>query len=71
MADIFRMIRSRRMKWERHVVCVEEKRNAQKICQEKLKERVYLEDVGIDGMVMFKLISKDVDWSRVTQDGDW
>jgi hypothetical protein len=35
MADIFRMIRSRRMRWERLVVCIEKKENAQKILVEK------------------------------------
>jgi hypothetical protein len=47
--DIIRQIKSRRMRWARHVVCMGEERMVYKVWWESLKEREHSEDGGVDG----------------------
>jgi hypothetical protein len=48
-SDIIRQVRSRRMRWARHVACMGEERKVYKFWWESPKERDHLEDQGIDG----------------------
>jgi hypothetical protein len=50
------MIKSRRMKWTRHVERVGEKRNAYRILVGSQNERDYYEDVDVSGRIISRLI---------------
>jgi hypothetical protein len=47
--DIVRQIKSRRMRWVRHVACMGEGRNLYRVLVEKLERKRSLEDQGVDG----------------------
>jgi hypothetical protein len=46
------MIKSKRMKWARHVARVGEKRNAYTVSVGKLERKNHLEDLGLDGRII-------------------
>jgi hypothetical protein len=48
------MIKSRRMRWARHVARMGEMRNAYKILVEILKGKAHAEDLGVDGKITLK-----------------
>jgi hypothetical protein len=55
--NVFRLIKSRRMRWTGHVICMGEMRNG--FWLESLKGRdhlEHLEDVGIDRRIILKWI---------------
>jgi hypothetical protein len=47
--DILRQIKSRRMRWARHVACIVEGTNIYRVLVGKLEGKKHLEDQGIDG----------------------
>jgi hypothetical protein len=47
--DIIRQIKSRRMRWTGHVVCMGGERNMTGFWWESLKEKDHLKDQGVDG----------------------
>jgi hypothetical protein len=54
--NIIQVIKSRRMRWARHVACMGEMRNAYNILVGKLKGRDHLEDTDIDGKIILEWI---------------
>jgi hypothetical protein len=50
--NIVRVIKTRRMRWEGHVACIEKIRNAYKILVENLKGRDHSKNLGINGKIM-------------------
>jgi hypothetical protein len=50
--NIIRVIKSRKMRWVGHVVCMEEIEMYRVFWLENLKGRDYLEDVGVDGRII-------------------
>jgi hypothetical protein len=54
--NIIRVIKSRRMRWTRHVACTGERRGAYRVLMGNLKERGHLEHLGLDGRVILILI---------------
>jgi hypothetical protein len=49
-------MKSRRMRWEGHVVHMGEMKNEYKILVENLNARDHLEDIGVDGRIILKWI---------------
>jgi hypothetical protein len=47
--DITRQMKSRRMRWARHVACIGEGRNVYRVLVPKPKGKNHLEDQGVDG----------------------
>jgi hypothetical protein len=54
--NIIRVIRSRRMKWKKHVVCMGSRRGAYKVLVGKPEGQNHLEDPGVDGRIILKRI---------------
>jgi hypothetical protein len=54
--SIFRIIKSRRMRWVEHVARMGEKRNAYRILVGKPEERDHWEDQDVGGWTIFKWI---------------
>ena len=52
--NTIRVIKSRRMRWAKHVACMGENRNSYRICLGSLKNRHYSEDLGIDVRIILK-----------------
>jgi hypothetical protein len=64
--NIFRVIKSRRMRWARHVAVWEKGEVHTGDWWGNLKERVHLEDPGVDGRIIFRWIFRKWDvrvWS--------
>jgi hypothetical protein len=63
LQNIIRVIKSRRMRWERHVECVEEGRGEVHIgfWWVHLRERDHLEDPDIDGRILLRWIFRKWD----------
>ena len=53
--NIVRVIQSRRMRWAKHVTCMEERRCVYKVLMGNLSEIDHLEDPGIDGRIVLTL----------------
>ena len=71
--NIFRMMKSRRMRWVGHVTCM----GREEVCTEfrwgNLRERDHLEDPGIGGRIIlrWKWVGEGgTDWTDLAQDGD-
>jgi len=54
--NIIRVIRSRRMKWKEHVVCMGNRRGVYRVLVGKTEGKNHLEDPGIDGKIILKWI---------------
>ena len=54
--NIFRVIKSRRMRWAVHVARMEERRSVTGIWWGNLRERDHLGDPGLDGRIKLKWI---------------
>jgi hypothetical protein len=68
--DIIKQIKSRRMRWARHMARMGEGRNVYRVCWESPKEKDDFEDQGIDGRMVSKwTLGRLVGgvWSRLTQ----
>jgi hypothetical protein len=55
--DIIRILRSRSRRWAGHVAHMGRKRNAYGACFKNLKERFYLEYLGMDGWIILNVFS--------------
>ena len=73
LPDIIRVIRSR-MRWAGHVARVGERRGTCRVLVECLRDRVHLEDPGVDGKIILKWISRKwdgaMDWIDLAEDRD-
>jgi hypothetical protein len=58
------MIKSRRMRWQLHVVCMGTRRGAHRVLMGVLKEIDHLEDLGLSGKRTLKWIFRT--WVRET-----
>jgi hypothetical protein len=58
--NIIRVIKSRGMRWAGNVACMGrgDRRGAYRVLWGDLRERDYLEDLGLDGRIIFKWILK-------------
>ena len=56
---IVRVIKSRRMRWARHVASVGERRGAYRVLVEKPEGKDHLEDRGVDGMIILRSIFRE------------
>jgi hypothetical protein len=69
--NIVRVIKSRRMRWARHVASVGERRGAYRVLVEQPEGKNHLEDSGVDGMIILRWIFRKWDvghglgWSRL------
>jgi hypothetical protein len=54
--DISRTIKSRRIRWVGHVVCIGELRNEQNVLVTKREVRDHSEDLSVDGRIILKRI---------------
>jgi hypothetical protein len=54
--NIFRVIKSRRMRWVGHVACMVDRRGVFRVLVGNLRERAHLGDTGIDGMITLRWI---------------
>jgi hypothetical protein len=54
--NIIRVIKSRRIRWVEHVICIGEMRNAYKILVRKPEGKSPLKDLGIDGRIILEWI---------------
>ena len=61
-SNIVRVIKSRRMRWAGHVAHMGRGEVHTGFWLENLKERECLEDPGVNGMIILKLIFKNWDW---------
>jgi len=59
--NIFRVIKSRKMRWAGHVACMGERRDVYSVLVGKLRERDHLEVPGVDGRIILKWIFKNLD----------
>ena len=59
--NIFRVIKSRRMKWAAHVARMVEKRGVHRVLGGNLRERDHLEDSGVDGRIILRWIFRKWD----------
>jgi len=50
--SIFRVIKSRRMRWAGHVACMGEREGVYRVCWGNLRERDHLGNPGIDGRII-------------------
>jgi hypothetical protein len=56
LPNIFRKIKSRRLRWSKHVACNRERRDAYRVLVGKPEGRNHLEDPGVDGRIRIKWI---------------
>jgi hypothetical protein len=56
--NIIRMIKSRRMRWERHVAQMGDMSGTYRVLEGDLRDRDHLEDLGIEGRIILKWILK-------------
>jgi hypothetical protein len=72
--NIVRVIKSRRMRWTRHVARMEERWGVYMFVVRKLGEEDYFEDPGVDRRIILRWISMKwdggVDWIELAQDRD-
>jgi hypothetical protein len=54
LPNIFRMIKSRKMRWMEHVVRMEKIGNAYKILVGKCERKISLEDIDVDGRIILE-----------------
>jgi hypothetical protein len=54
--NIIRVIKSQRMRWARHVACIEEMKNSYETVVRKPERRDQLTDLGEDGRIILKWI---------------
>jgi len=59
--NIFRVIKSRRMRWTGHVARMGERRGVYRILVGKLRERDHLGDQGVDGRIILRWIFRQWD----------
>jgi len=59
--SIFRMTKSRRMRWAGHVACMGERRGVYRVLVGKPEERDHLEDPGVYGRIILRWICRKWD----------
>jgi hypothetical protein len=68
------VIKSRKMRWAGHVARVEVRRVADRVSWGNPRGRGHLEDIGVDGRIILKVIFNkldgDMDWIDLAQDMD-
>jgi hypothetical protein len=62
---LFRLIKSRRMRWARHVTHMEKIRNTQNFSLKNLNKRDHLEDLCADGRILKLIILEWIMSNRV------
>jgi len=74
LANIFRGIKSRRMKLAEHVARMGERRGVYRILWGILRERDHSEEAGVKRWIILRRICRnrdgDLDWIELTQDRD-
>jgi len=72
--NIFRVIKSSRMKWAVHVALIKEKGVVYGFWWGNLRERDHSEDPDVDGRLVFRRIlrkwDRDIDWIDLAEDGN-
>ena len=73
--NIFRVIKSRRMRLAGHVARMGERRGVDRVLWRNLRERDHLGDEGIDGRIILRWIFRNwdvggIDWIELVQDRD-
>jgi len=53
--NIFRVLKSRRMRGAEHVACMGERKGAYRVLEETLRDTDHLEDLGVDRNLILKL----------------
>jgi hypothetical protein len=63
-------VKSRKMRWARHVARARKTRNAYRMLLRKPERELTLGDIAVDGMIILKwiLVEKDVNWVNLAQD---
>ena len=64
--NIIWVIKSRRMRWAKHVACTGDGRVHTRLWQWDLRGRAHLEDLGLDGWIILKWIFKKGVWQART-----
>ena len=73
--NIFRVIKSRRMRLAGHVARMGERRGVDRVLWRNLRERDHLGDEGVDGRIILRWIFRNwdvggIDWIELVQDRD-
>ena len=71
------MIKSRRIRWAKHIARMREKRGIYRVWCENLRERVRMEDPGVNGRIILRWIFRKWDegvwtgssWLRIVTGG--
>lgn len=67
-ANITWVIKSRKMRWVRHVTCIVMRRKIHKgLCYENMRKRNHLEGLGTDGKNVTEMDLTETEWKGV----DW
>ena len=60
---VIRVIKSRRLRWVVHAACMGDRTGACRVLVRKLEGKDHLEDLGLDGRIILKLIGRVI-WLR-------
>ena len=73
-SNIFRISKSRRVKWVRHVARMGDRKGIYRVMVGNLRKRGHLEDPGVDGRIILRWIFRKcvggMNWVDMAQDRD-